>query len=65
MFTLSKYSTFQEAVDETAVLNNDIESSAFFCVNNSDNIRVRLDQELNYYLNYYLNSSGAGKIVNI
>ena len=63
MFTLSKYPTIEEAINETYVLNNDIESAAFFCVNNSDNIRVRLDKELNYYLNYYLNRSGAGKIV--
>jgi hypothetical protein len=64
MFIFSKYPEYQLALEETNNHDNEILASALFCVNNSDEVRVRLDLELNFYLSYYINSSGKGKTVN-
>ena len=64
MFIFSKYPEYNYALQETSLFDNEILASAIFCVNNSDEVRIRLDSELNFYLNYYINSSGKGKTVN-
>ena len=55
------YPTYQDALNEADIQSNPIQTAAFFCVNNSDAVRIRLDLELKYYLDYYLSSSGKGK----
>jgi len=55
------YPTHKEAMKVAITPNNPIQISAFFCINNSDGMKVRLGNELKFYLTYYMATSGQGK----